>query len=106
MGHAVGIATRIREIHDQVVAAQGAGSVFTNGDKAGIRPDHAPRLGRQLARLDVASRPLDMNVPGWRFHGLARGLDGHFAVSVSSNWRLTFSFEGADAVLVDCQDYH
>lgn len=47
-----------------------------------------------------------MNVPGWRFHNLARGLDGHFAVSVSSNWRLTLSFEGADAVMVDYQDYH
>jgi len=34
------------------------------------------------------------------------GAGGHFAVSVSSNWRLTFSFDGADAVLVDYQDYH
>jgi toxin HigB-1 len=85
---------------------KGLEAFFTSGSNAGIRPDHAPRLRRQLARLDVASRPLDMNVPGWRFHGLARGLDGYFAVSVSSNWRLTFSFEGADAVLVDYQDYH
>jgi len=27
-------------------------------------------------------------------------------VSVSGNWRLTFSFEGEDAILVDYQDYH
>jgi proteic killer suppression protein len=25
---------------------------------------------------------------------------------VSGNWRLTFLFEGEDAVLVDYQDYH
>jgi antitoxin HigA-1 len=27
-------------------------------------------------------------------------------VKVNENWRLTFAFEGTDAVLVDCQDYH
>ena len=26
--------------------------------------------------------------------------------SVNGNWRLTFTFEGEDAVLVDYQDYH
>jgi proteic killer suppression protein len=25
---------------------------------------------------------------------------------VSGNWRMTFAFEGEDAVLVDYQDYH
>jgi hypothetical protein len=28
------------------------------------------------------------------------------AVRVSGNWRLTFAFEGEDAILVDYQDYH
>jgi len=27
-------------------------------------------------------------------------------VRVSGNWRLTFAFEGEDAILVDYQDYH
>ncbi|HEY6937261.1 MAG TPA: type II toxin-antitoxin system RelE/ParE family toxin [Terriglobales bacterium] len=27
-------------------------------------------------------------------------------MAVSGNWRLTFAFEGEDAVLVDYQDYH
>jgi len=33
-------------------------------------------------------------------------LEGHWAVRVSGNWRLTFAFEGEDAILVDYQDYH
>ena len=33
-------------------------------------------------------------------------LAGHWAVWVDENWRLTFTFEGKDAVLVDYQDYH
>ena len=28
------------------------------------------------------------------------------SVSVNGNWRLTFAFEGEDAILVDYQDYH
>ena len=32
-------------------------------------------------------------------------LDGHWAVRVSGNWRLTFAFEDEDAILVDYQDY-
>jgi proteic killer suppression protein len=47
-----------------------------------------------------------MNLPGWRWHPLAGDLAGHWAVWVDQNWRLTFSFEGTDAVLVDYQDYH
>jgi len=27
-------------------------------------------------------------------------------MAASGNWRLTFMFEGEDAVLVDYQDYH
>jgi plasmid maintenance system killer protein len=30
----------------------------------------------------------------------------HWAITVNGNWRLTFTFEGEDAVLVDYQDYH
>ena len=31
---------------------------------------------------------------------------GSFAVSVSGNWRLTFRFQGEDAVDVQLEDYH
>ena len=47
-----------------------------------------------------------MQWPGWRCHALRGELEGHWAVSVSGNWRLTFTFEGKNAVLVDYQDYH
>ena len=47
-----------------------------------------------------------MNRPGWHGHPLKADLSGHWSVSVSGNWLLTFSFEDGDAVLVDYQDYH
>lgn len=76
---------------------------FETGSKAGIQPHHAARLSRQLAKLDRAVGSDDMNVPGWRLHPLT---DGHWSVWVNGNWRLTFMFEGEDAVLVDYRDYH
>lgn len=79
---------------------------FREGSKAGIQPQHANRLRLQLARLDAASRPADMNLPGWKWHLLKGDLAGHWAVSVSGNWRMTFTFDGEDAVLVDYRDYH
>lgn len=79
---------------------------FKTGTKAGIQAQHAGRLRIMLTRLDVAGRPEDMDAPGWGLHPLKRDLAGHWAVSVSGNWRMTFTFEGTNAVLVDYQDYH
>lgn len=85
---------------------KGLQEFFATENKAGIRPDHAAKLKRQLFRLNEAKSPQDMNVPGWKLHGLEGPLAGHHAVSVSGNWRLTFTFDGTDAILVDYQDYH
>ncbi|MFY9561796.1 MAG: type II toxin-antitoxin system RelE/ParE family toxin [Terriglobales bacterium] len=76
------------------------------GSKAGIQPKHADKLCLQLFALDSARRPGDMNAPGWRLHPLATSLKDHWAVMASGNWRLTFKFEGEDAILVDYQDDH
>jgi proteic killer suppression protein len=79
---------------------------FLTGSRAGIQPEHGGRLARQMQSLDVARRPQDMNIPGWKLHALKGDLAGHWSVSVSGNWRLTFSFDGEDVILVNYQDYH
>jgi proteic killer suppression protein len=33
-------------------------------------------------------------------------LKGRYAMTVSRNWRLTFAWDGEDAVHVDLEDYH
>jgi proteic killer suppression protein len=77
-----------------------------SGSKAGIQPRHEKRLRRLLTALDVASAPGDMNAPGNGLYPLHGVFEGHWAVSVSGSWRLTFAFEGEDVVLLDYQDYH
>jgi len=73
---------------------------FRSGSKAGIQAAHAARLGRQLATLDAAKGPADMNLP------LKGRLANQWSISVNGNWRLIFAFENGDAVLIDYQDYH
>lgn len=79
---------------------------FEEGSKAGIQPKHEIRLRILLTTLNLASTPQDMKRDGWDWHPLKEDLKGHWSVKVSGNWRLTFSFEGEDAILVDYQDYH
>jgi toxin HigB-1 len=85
---------------------KGVEQFFRTGSKRGIQAKHADRLRVQLFALDNARVPTDMNAPGWRLHPLHGELAGHWSVDVSGNWRLTFAFEGEDAILVDYQDYH
>jgi Plasmid maintenance system killer protein len=79
---------------------------FETGSKSGINAQHGNKLARQLMLLNAAKNPQEMDVAGWKLHPLKGELIDHWAVKVSGNWRLTFAFEGEDAVLVDYQDYH
>jgi toxin HigB-1 len=85
---------------------KGLKAFFETGSKAGIQPHHAARLRRQLLRLDAAKDASYMGFPGWGLHPLVGKLAGHYGVTVNGNWRLTFAFDGGDAVLVDYQDCH
>ena len=79
---------------------------FNTGSKRGIVPEHADKIARILDRLDVCISAADMNLPGYRLHELKGQEAGTWAVTVNANWRITFQFEGQDAVVVDYRDYH
>ena len=85
---------------------KGVEKFFLTGSKAGIQPKHAVRLNTQLTFLNFARSADEMDIAGWNLHPLKGDLAGLWAIKVSGNWRLTFGFEGEDAVLVDYQDYH
>lgn len=79
---------------------------FRRGDYRGIPAKNATRIERILDRLEGSIRPEDMNLPGYRFHPLKGDRKGAYAVTVSGNWRITFGFDGENAVDVDLEDYH
>ena len=79
---------------------------FTKGNYKGIPAQYGSRIERMLDRLDAGQRAEDMDLPGYKFHALKGERKGEFAVSVSGNWRITFEFDGNDAVKVNLEDYH
>lgn len=76
------------------------------GDASKLSVPNIRRLERIVTQLDVATVPEDMNSPGLRFHSLKGKDKGRYAVDASGNWRITFGWDGDDAVEVDLEDYH
>jgi proteic killer suppression protein len=85
---------------------KGLKQLFETGRSRAIAPDLIRRLTRQLDLLNRAISLGDMNLPGYRLHELKGDRKGTWSVTVSGNWRLTFSFQERDAYDVDLEDYH
>jgi proteic killer suppression protein len=79
---------------------------FETGEARKLSVQNTKRLARILNALDVATTPDDMNIPGFRFHSLSGDRKGRYAVDASGNWRITFSWDGEDAIDIDLEDYH
>jgi proteic killer suppression protein len=80
--------------------------VYEKGDRRRLSSEHADKIERILARLDEATEPRNMDLPGFRLHPLKGDLAGYWSVSVSGNWRIVFRFDGANVRDVDLVDYH
>lgn len=76
------------------------------GSTAKIQKKHANKLHDILQALDFATAPEQMRFPGTDFHALKGKLKDFYSVKVDGNWRVTFTFEGKDAILVNYLDYH
>ena len=79
---------------------------WLRGDARRLPAQDVDRIAMILDRLDAAVAPEDMNIPGLHFHALSGDRLGAYAVTVRSNWRITFRWHGEDAVQVDYEDYH
>lgn len=79
---------------------------FTNGSLSGISPDHKQKLKRILAVANTATKPDDLNLPGFRLHRMEGEKKGCWSIRVDKNWRIVFEFDGPDIIDVDYEDYH
>ncbi len=85
---------------------KGLKALYEGKRSAKVVRSHVSKLQRILSALDEATGPHEMDLPGFRLHPLKGKSKGYFSVWVSGNWRVTFRFEGVDAVDVDYVDYH
>ena len=85
---------------------RGLKAVYGGRTDKRVSPKHVQKLGDILAVLEASTGPAGLDLPGFRLHPLKGKRKGHWAVSVSGNWRVTFRFEEGHAVDVDYVDYH
>lgn len=90
----------------QSIRHKGLRRLYEHAELRGIRPEHAEKLSDILARLDVAERVEDMDLPAFHLHALKGDRRGFWAVTVRANWRVIFRFEDGSALDVDYVDYH
>ncbi len=79
---------------------------FSKGTKSGVQAAHVSKLRLILSRLHASVAPKDMDLPGLYLHQLKGSSRGIWSVRVSGNWRVTFRFDGPDAIDVNYEDYH
>jgi len=80
--------------------------MYERGDVSRVASELSDRVALALADLDDARKPSDLDLPGYRLHPLKGDLKGYWSISISGNWRMTFSIEDGDAYDVDLTDYH
>lgn len=76
------------------------------GDGSKLSVQAPAKIAQMLQALDDAEQPADLAFPGWRFHPLTGDRKGTYSITVSGNWRITFKFDGKNAIDVDLEDYH
>ena len=90
----------------KTIKHKGLRQFYETGTRRGFNAQWAGRLRDILAFLNAASSPKDMDIPGLDFHSLRGNYNGFYAVSVTGNWRIVFTFEDGNATSVDLVDYH
>jgi proteic killer suppression protein len=85
---------------------KGLKELFETGETAAIDKTFHKRIKRRLDALDAATRPQDMNIPGFDFHPLKGKEKGRYTVHVNGPWCITFEFEEGHALRVDFEQYH
>ena len=84
---------------------KGLEEIHLTGKTRRIGAGHIRKCVRILQLLEVAGQPEDMNIAGFRFHGL-QGKPKRWSVRVTGNYRITFGWSGENALDVDFEDYH
>ncbi|NUM55960.1 MAG: type II toxin-antitoxin system RelE/ParE family toxin [Candidatus Hydrogenedentes bacterium] len=91
----------IRHIRNKALRA-----IWENKSHRGIPSEHSEKITRILDALNLASKPEDLNFPGWRLHPLKGDMVGFWSVTVRANWRIVFRFVEGDVTDIDYLDYH
>lgn len=86
---------------------KGLKRLYEADDRTKVPAQLADKIALVLLMLDHAESPEQLATrPGFRLHPLKGDLRGHWSITISGNWRVTFRFQGTDVTDVDYLDYH
>ena len=80
--------------------------LWAKGRTAKIDGKLLQRILIRLDRLNAASAPAQLNLPGFDFHALKGFVPIRYSVHVNGPWCITFEFDAGDALRVDFEQYH
>ena len=84
---------------------KGLEELYFSGKTRRVGASEVRKCSRILQLLEVAGRPEDLNIAGFRFYRL-QGSDKRWSVRVTGNYRITFGWMGESAMDIDYEDYH
>lgn len=84
---------------------KGLALLFMKNEGSKLRADLIDRVRVRLSALHAAKTLLDLNIPGFDFHGL-RGKPKRYSIHVNGPFCITFEWEKEDAWRVDLENYH
>jgi proteic killer suppression protein len=85
---------------------KGLRELFEKGRSRRVRPDLQARALLVLDALDAATKPSDLDLPGFDFHRLRGRKPPRFSIHVNGPWCITFEFEDGEARRVNLEQYH
>ena len=80
--------------------------LWSKGRTAKIDAKMRKRILIRLDRLNAATAPEQMNLPGFDFHTLKGFMPIRYTVHINGPWCITFEFDSGDALRVDFEQYH
>lgn len=90
----------------RTIKHRGLKRLVERDDKSGLSAAQLPRIMDVIANLNIATRPKDMDLPGYHFHALKGAYKGFWSIRITGNFRLVFRMEDGDVYDVDLVDYH
>ena len=75
--------------------------VFVSFEEDELPAEHLDNMADILGRLDVATDPSKMDIPGFHLRALDGDHEGHWSVKVSDDLLISFRFDGSDATDVN-----
>jgi len=85
---------------------KGLSELWETGKTAKIDARLHERILIRLDRLDAATAPAEMNLPGFDFHALKGFTPTRYTIHVNGPWCITFEFDATDARRGNFEQYH